>query len=430
MDAKWIDQFIDFGMDPLLSHPSLRSVQPTLQRVDAISESPALAKRELREFVVSHAPKHPGVYGMIDALGRLVYVGKSKLLRSRLLSYFLPGNSDEKAGRILENAKAIVWERQPSEFASLLREQSLIRRWQPRFNVVGMPQRQQSAFLCFGRGPAEQLYVTRQWDPEATLCNGPFFGAGNLHRAVEVLNRLFLLRDCSPKTPMHLTDQLSLFEIESRAGCLRAELGTCLAPCRIGISKAAYIQQESLAKRFLQGDPLDSISRLEDEMKRASSGMHFERAARLQADLKIIKWLSSRLHLLNTARKSPPAVHFEPTFESVGRTSPESLANSPTTDHLHGLLYLIRNGGIEYAISTPKSDKEWKSLRSEIIAWLQSDIKLETKFCRSEDSLGLVTAWFQKNPKIRKRLISLESIDQIPQSWDEWHSHWLLPVAA
>jgi excinuclease ABC subunit C len=430
MDAKWIDQFNDFGPDPLLSHPSLSHLYPTLQRVDAISESPAIVKRELREFVVAHAPKHPGVYGMIDALGRLVYVGKSKLLRSRLLSYFLPGNSDEKAGRIIENARAIVWEHQPSELASLLREQSLIRRWQPRLNVVGMPQRQQSAFLCFGRGPAEQLYVTRQWDPDATLCNGPFYGAGHLHRAVEVLNRLFLLRDCSPKTPMHLTDQLSLFEIESRAGCLRAELGTCLAPCRIGISKSSYFYQEELAKRFLQGDPLDTISRLDDEMKRAASGMHFERAARLQADLKIIQWLSSRLQRLSAARKSLPAVHFEPAFESAAPTSSVPTANTPVQKKLRGLLYLIRNGGIEYAISIPKSDKEWRSLRCEIIAWLQSDHQLETKYCRSEDSLGLATAWFQKHPKIRKRLITLESIDQVPQAWDAWRSQWLLPANA
>jgi len=435
MDAKWIDQFIDFGPDALLSHPSLCHVRPKLQRIDAVSESPTTVKRELREFVVAHAPKHPGIYGMIDALGRLVYVGKSKLLRNRLLSYFLPGNSDEKAGRIIENARAIVWEQHQSELASLLREQSLIRRWQPRFNVVGMPQRQQSAFICFGRGPAEQLYVTRQWDPDATLCNGPFYGAGNLHRAVEVLNRLLLLRDCSPKTPMHLTDQLSLFEIESRAGCLRAELGTCLAPCRVGISKSTYFHQESLAKRFLQGDPLDTIVRLEEEMKRAASGMHFERAARLQADLKIIKWLSSRLQMLSTARTSLPAVHFEPSFVPTtcpSSTSPSSASTAmPSADNkLRGFLYLIRNGGIETAISTPKSEKEWRTLRREIIVWLQSDQKLETKYCRSEDSLGTTTAWFQKHPKIRKRLITLESIDQIPENWNEWMSHWLRPVAA
>jgi hypothetical protein len=175
---------------------------------------------------------------------------------------------------------------------------------------------------------------------------------------------------------------------------------------------------------------LDTISRLEDEMKRASSGMHFERAARLQADLKIIKWLSSRLQLLSTARKSLPAIHFEPTFESAAPTPSVSSVNTPAQNKLHGLLYLIRNGGIEYAISIPKSDKEWRSLRCEIIAWLQCDHQLETKYCRSEDSLGLATAWFQKHPTLRKRLISLESTDQIPHCWDQWQSHWLLPVAA
>ncbi|MFN9907209.1 MAG: nucleotide excision repair endonuclease, partial [bacterium] len=112
----------------------------------------------------------------------MIYVGKSKALRARLLSYFLPGVRDEKAGHILKHARGIVWETQPSEFAALVREQSLIRTWQPTLNVVGMPNRSQPAYLNLGRGPAESFYVSRQWDTRASICRGPFYGSSKLFR--------------------------------------------------------------------------------------------------------------------------------------------------------------------------------------------------------------------------------------------------------
>ncbi len=66
----------------------------------------------------------------------------------------MPNHEDEKAGRIIQTAHTIVWETQPSEFAALLREQQLIRTFKPRFNVVGIPNRQKSLFLCLGKSPA------------------------------------------------------------------------------------------------------------------------------------------------------------------------------------------------------------------------------------------------------------------------------------
>ena len=92
---------------------------------------------ELRKAVRTSVPKLPGVYGMLDRDERLIYVGKSKSLRNRLLSYFNPAVAEEKAGRIITAAERIVWEESSSEFAALLREQQLIRRWTP----VGMCRR-------------------------------------------------------------------------------------------------------------------------------------------------------------------------------------------------------------------------------------------------------------------------------------------------
>ena len=96
---------------------------------------------ELRSHVRRDCPRCPGVYGMVDAAGQLMYIGKAKCLRARLLSYFRPQSRDPKAGRILAHTGTIVWEHAPSEFAALLRELELIRRWRPPFNVQGQPRR-------------------------------------------------------------------------------------------------------------------------------------------------------------------------------------------------------------------------------------------------------------------------------------------------
>lgn len=417
MDADWLEQFVDFGNDPLLSHASLRTRSSPLTRINATADSPAECKDHLRRHVALNAPKTPGVYGMLDASGRLLYVGKSKLLRNRLLSYFLPGNADEKSGRVIQHARSIVWETQPNEFAALLREQSLIRRWQPRLNVVGMPNRQQSAYLCLGKGPAEQFYIARQWDPTATQCCGPFFGAGQLSRAVEVLNRMFLLRDCSPKTPTHLSDQLTLFELDSRAGCLRAELQTCLAPCQWNVSRSRYQEQEALAARFLAGDPQNVLHDLEHSMHRAAAGRHFERAARLREDLRILTWLTKKLWQHRVASQSPPCVYLEPYSTSSAKKT-------------EGILYLLRRGGVEYALACPKNDRQWQTIRRDIQTWMQAEEQFDTRYCRSLDSLGLVTAWFQKQPKLKHRLLEADSLVTWEWNWNRIQSHWLQSLNA
>ncbi len=233
------ETFVNFGADFLLPHP-----QQELARIESSNQA------ELRDLVRKYAPKSPGCYGMIDAVGRLSYVGKSKFLRSRLLSYFMPNHEDEKAGRIIQTAHRIVWETQPSEFAALLREQQLIRTFKPRFNVVGIPNRQKSLFLCLGKSPAATFYVANEADSQAIAWEGPLVGAGRVRRAAEILNRGFKLRDCSNQTTMMFLDQRQLFDLEARAVCVRHEMKTCLGPCAFGCSKREYYNKSRPPKLF------------------------------------------------------------------------------------------------------------------------------------------------------------------------------------
>jgi len=95
-------------------------------------------------------PLTPGVYGWLDRNHQLCYVGKSKALRKRLLSYFAKTPADPKMGRIVRHSQRIVWEPVSHELLALIREQELINRWRPDFNKQGQPTRRQPAFLCVG----------------------------------------------------------------------------------------------------------------------------------------------------------------------------------------------------------------------------------------------------------------------------------------
>ena len=365
--------FFDFGEDLLypFSPTSIELVE---------SEEP----QTLRTLVRTHVPKSPGVYGMLDPLGRLIYVGKSKALRNRLLSYFLPNNEEDKAGRILQTTQTIVWETQPSEFSALLREQFLIRQFQPRFNVQGMPKRQQPIFICLGRQPAEQLYTARKLDPKAETMIGPLMGASRASRAVEVLNRVFLLRDCSSKQPCRFTDQLQLFDIDLRPGCIRLEIETCLGPCISACSRARYSEQVAAARSFLAGKDDTPIHQLEAQLAKAAEQMHFEQAAILRDDIRAVSWLYRRASDLAKAREKYTFVYaVKPNEQAVDSNQKE-------------VWYLIRNGIIEGAIPAPQRKNDAKTSRI-IRKWLAEENLVGSNFVGRPESLALVSSWFRQN---------------------------------
>jgi len=315
---------------------------------------------------------------MIDAVGRLIYVGKSKALRNRLLSYFMPMQEGEKSGRIVQSAVRIVWETQPSEFAALLREQHLIRSFRPRFNVQGIPQRQRSVFLCLGRKPAETFYVSREVDPKAVAWEGPLMGANRVSRVADVLNRFFQLRDCSSKTTFYFSGQLQLFDLEIRPGCVRHEIGSCIGPCVQGCSRNSYQKQVDLATDFLLGRDESISDEIHRLMQSAAARLHFEQAGRYRDDLQIVKWMVNRLQDHARARDQLTCIY-----------PVQGCDQRP-------IWYLIRRGVAEHAVEAPKTTRIPKSLEKQIRHWYESGNTVGSGYVRCEENLAIVSGWFRK----------------------------------
>jgi excinuclease ABC subunit C len=326
---------------------------------------------------------------MVDSRGTLIYVGKAKCLRTRLLSYFRANSRDPKAGRIVDHTRAIIWEFAPSEFAALLRELELIRRWKPPYNVQGLPGNRRAVYICLGRKPAPYLYLARLPPADALACFGPLHGRERVGEAVRRLNDCFRLRDCEQSQKMHFADQRELFPVLRLAGCLRYEIGTCSGPCASQVSRSSYGRQARAARAFLDGTDDGPLRTLEREMVAASAAQAYERAAALRDKLDVLRWLAERLAWLQRARREHTFVYVVP-------------GNDGGT-----LWYLIHRGRVRAALPAPHDPLARQNVRAAVEAVFTDSGRDEGPLPTDQlDSILLVAGWFRKHPDERQRLLT------------------------
>ena len=156
------------------------------RRAQRIAPLPSTDLDMLRQRVRAVAENRPAIYRMTDALGRVLYVGKAKRLRTRLLSYFRASYPDDKAARILYAASEIRWDYVPSEFAAFLGELRQIRKLRPYFNHKGNRTRR-AALIKIAGGPAPRIYGGGSIAREDVRCYGPFQSMARMAEAVRTL---------------------------------------------------------------------------------------------------------------------------------------------------------------------------------------------------------------------------------------------------
>src|SRR5262245_13427235 len=204
----------------------------------------SLATLKLR--VKALAENRPGIYRMVDEAGQVVYVGKAKQVRTRVLSYFRAKGRHEKAARIIRAAANVTWDYVPSEFAAHLMELREIRRHRPTFNYH-MNRRREVAFITVSPGPAPRLAVTATTTRQDLRYFGPFTAPVKAAAALRVLNDLLKLRDCAEKAPLIFPGQCDLFDTPKQAACPRYEFGTCSGPCAGLVEEQDYRHQVETA---------------------------------------------------------------------------------------------------------------------------------------------------------------------------------------
>jgi excinuclease ABC subunit C len=372
------DPFAGFG--PTLFRPA---GEPAVGR-GLRSRRPARLRVGVREY----APRLPGVYGMLDPKGRVVYVGKAKSLRCRLLSYFRENSRHPKAGKILEHTRTLVWEETADEFAALLRELELIQRLGPRFNVLGRPGLQRYHYVCVGKGPAAYAYVVNTPTGKELGCYGPLVARHRSEDAVRRLNDWFKLRDCPQTVPLAFADQAELFPEDRGPKCLRLELGMCLGPCAGACTRAEYADGVRGVRSFLSGRDRGLLRTIRGQMEAAAAAFEFERATALRDRLQALEWLDDRLGLLRRARSRNSFVY--------------PLAGPGGAERW----YLIHRGQVRAVTTAPRTPADFDRVAALIRSTFTDTPAPALLTAGAVDSVLLVAAWFRKNPGEKARLLS------------------------
>jgi excinuclease ABC subunit C len=326
---------------------------------------------------------------MIGVDGQLIYVGKAKRLRARLLSYFRPKSRLPKAGEILARTRAIAWEFAGSEFAALLRELELIHRWRPCFNVQGQPRRWHRVYVCLGRQPAPYVFLSRRRMAGLLGCFGPVPHTRTAREAVRWLNDFFQLRDCPKTQPMYFADQRELFPVTRAAGCLRYEIGTCLGPCAGACSRSSYLEQARAALAFLAGSKLTLLARLEQDMTAAAAAMKFEQAASLRDKLDALRSLNFHLERLRNAQRQLSFVYGVKGFDG------------------NHLWYVIDRSQVASTLPFPtNANGRQSALKHLDMVFQRNETKLSPLPVDAVDQVLLVATWFRKHPEERSRSLT------------------------
>ena len=343
----------------------------------------AIMKLNVRET----AADRPGIYRMLSSDGEVLYVGKSKRVRSRLLSYFRCAYPEEKGARILRSAEKIEWEYTPSEFAALLQELRLIKRFRPRYNVAMKRDGRNYSFIKLTKGGAPKLLVVRGATGEdADIYYGPFVGAQRVGEAVRELNDVLMLRDCRTDLKMFFSDQTELFQLSRTPGCIRHEISKCLGPCVGGCSAAQYDERVALARAFLDGSDDGPLEVLRTQMERLSAEMEYERAGVYRDKLERLEALRAQFGRLRFAVENLSFVYTVPGHEGEDK------------------VYLIRRGVVRAEVAKPKSSKDRRTMKQLVEDIFSPEDKPVAQVPTHEiDELLLLSSWFRRFPKEMKR---------------------------
>lgn len=360
---------------------SRRKQRPSFSPTAAEAESRG---GEMLARVKAEARDLPGVYEMRSANGEILYVGKSKKLRTRLLSYFRAEYPADKGARILREAADLQWEYVPTEFASLLEELKRIKRYRPRLNVAGKRDGRHFAFIRVARGKADSFRVVRgPGNDEGGVFFGPFHGAVQLEESLRELNDALGLRDCALDHPMYFADQRDLFSMAPRTpGCIRYEIGKCLGPCVAAVRRDEYAERFALAQAFLEGANDVPVAALKRAMDEASGRLEFERAASLRDKIERLESLRAQFARLRFAVESLSFVY------------------TPSAVHGDDVSYVIRRGRVRAVEPAPRTAEQRRAFDSRVSAIFAPMERTDGTVPSHEiDELLLVSSWFTRFPK-------------------------------
>lgn len=242
--------------------------------------SESLAQKNARfRTLVRQAPESPGVYIMRDADGSIIYVGKAKVLKNRLLSYF-SGKKDIKTRHLVSRVENIEWLLAGSEYDALLIENNLIKENSPKYNI-NLKDGKTYPSIRITNEEFPRVFRTRRIINDGSEYFGPFPSAETIDIYLELIKKLFPLRRC-----------ITMRKRETP--CMYYHIGRCPGPCAGKISREDYMERVGQIRKLLSGETAELQADMKAQMVRASEEFRFEEAATLRDAIKAVELFVGR----------------------------------------------------------------------------------------------------------------------------------------
>ena len=252
-----------------------------------------MPERDTIKSIVSGLPDKPGIYQFIDASGTILYVGKARSLRKRVGSYFTKNQSGKTLvmlSRAIDLRHMVV----DHESDALLLENSLIKKHQPRYNIL-LKDDKTYPWICIKNEHFPRVFLTRRLIADGSSYHGPYTSVPAVRTLLELIRQLFQIRTCSlPLNNRSIAD--GKFRV-----CLEYHIGNCKAPCIGLINEEEYNHQIDKIKQIIKGDVGAVTGHLEALMKRYASELKFEEAQKIKEKLDLIARYRSKSLVVNTS---------------------------------------------------------------------------------------------------------------------------------
>jgi excinuclease ABC subunit C len=244
--------------------------------------------------ILKALPEKAGVYQFFDENGSILYVGKAKVLKNRVTSYFNKIKHDSiKTKLMVKKIHDVKYSVVETESDALLLEDSLIKKFKPRYNILLKDDKSYSSIVIKNE-PFPRVFSTRQIIDDGSTYFGPYTSGKSLYSILDLIKELYPLRTCS----LNLSKaniQAKKFKV-----CLEYHLGNCLGPCVGKQHEEEYQQGVQHIKRIIKGEYLEAVKVLKKDMHQLASEQKFEQAQQLKERIQTLENFQAKSTIVNT----------------------------------------------------------------------------------------------------------------------------------
>ncbi len=237
-------------------------------------------------------PNSPGVYQYYDAEGIIIYVGKAKNLKKRVSSYFTKTHENGKTRILVKkiaDIKHIVVE---TETDALLLENNLIKKYQPRYNVL-LKDDKSYPWICIKKERFPRVFSTRRVFKDGSEYFGPYTSGKTVSTLLDLIKGLYQLRTCNyDLSPEKI--QAGKYKV-----CLEYHLGNCKGACEGFETEEEYFENIKAIREILKGNFKDSLQQFRQQMKQFATDMHFEDAQKIKEKIEVLENYQAKSTIVN-----------------------------------------------------------------------------------------------------------------------------------